>query len=413
MTQQMRQLEDWSVEEIEDSGTSGLVRPTEPAELDRDAFAIYSYYLSITDHLPSDLRRSTNLLRKLREYSDFATAAIDRYVNLKNSDAEQDEVVTSREEVRNIDWSRVIRERNAAVNEAKRIVVELNECYSLLSRDLELLGNMNLNAQISDLDSPEQAADSDGLEKSDVAVQNEMNSGEAKIIQIKSGESEFVKHSANNQSRSNYHSHRAQEEKQISTNTEERKNELKEPVLISRILRSRQNNSLERLGVDMTKLDRGSAAVRRSSRSGRAADSGNAQNVEGLDTLKHLGRERRTRSARIAHLGEPQRVDSNIDRRADLPIRSEGRLRPRLHGQSRPHLSLPAPTVKTQTPKRRKDESRYCICGDVFFGDMIACDDPNCPIEWYHLDCVQLKRLPAGEWYCPSCIARRRNLRKR
>lgn len=48
-------------------------------------------------------------------------------------------------------------------------------------------------------------------------------------------------------------------------------------------------------------------------------------------------------------------------------------------------------------------EPRYCICNDVSYGDMIACDKENCPIEWYHLDCVGLKTIPKGSWVCPQC----------
>jgi len=52
------------------------------------------------------------------------------------------------------------------------------------------------------------------------------------------------------------------------------------------------------------------------------------------------------------------------------------------------------------------DEPRYCICGDVSWGTMIACDnEADCEKEWFHLDCVQLTDLPPRrtKWYCPDC----------
>jgi hypothetical protein len=52
------------------------------------------------------------------------------------------------------------------------------------------------------------------------------------------------------------------------------------------------------------------------------------------------------------------------------------------------------------------DEPRYCICGDVSWGTMIACDnETDCEKEWFHLECVQLKDLPPRrtKWYCPDC----------
>ncbi|KAH0282929.1 hypothetical protein M436DRAFT_41610 [Aureobasidium namibiae CBS 147.97] len=51
------------------------------------------------------------------------------------------------------------------------------------------------------------------------------------------------------------------------------------------------------------------------------------------------------------------------------------------------------------------DEPRYCICGDVSHGTMIACDNEACEIEWFHLECVGLTELPGrrAKWYCPVC----------
>lgn len=51
------------------------------------------------------------------------------------------------------------------------------------------------------------------------------------------------------------------------------------------------------------------------------------------------------------------------------------------------------------------DEPRYCICGDVSWGTMIACDNDDCDKEWFHLDCVGLTELPPRrtKWYCPDC----------
>ncbi|KAI5200719.1 hypothetical protein E4T39_05562 [Aureobasidium subglaciale] len=51
------------------------------------------------------------------------------------------------------------------------------------------------------------------------------------------------------------------------------------------------------------------------------------------------------------------------------------------------------------------DEPRYCICGDVSHGTMIACDNESCELEWFHLGCVGLTELPKRrtKWYCPIC----------
>ncbi|KAM5553463.1 PHD finger protein ING1 [Rosa sericea] len=58
------------------------------------------------------------------------------------------------------------------------------------------------------------------------------------------------------------------------------------------------------------------------------------------------------------------------------------------------------------------NEPTYCLCNQVSYGDMVACDNPNCKIEWFHFGCVGLKDQPKGKWYCQDCSALR-NRRKR
>jgi inhibitor of growth protein 3 len=50
------------------------------------------------------------------------------------------------------------------------------------------------------------------------------------------------------------------------------------------------------------------------------------------------------------------------------------------------------------------DDRKYCVCSSVSYGDMVACDNENCPLEWFHWSCVDLKSEPAGTWICPVCI---------
>ena len=71
------------------------------------------------------------------------------------------------------------------------------------------------------------------------------------------------------------------------------------------------------------------------------------------------------------------------------------------------------------------DEARYCYCGDVSYGDMVACENENvsltslwlsnpvahfltfnqCEREWFHFGCVGLKEPPGRrvKWFCPDC----------
>lgn len=49
------------------------------------------------------------------------------------------------------------------------------------------------------------------------------------------------------------------------------------------------------------------------------------------------------------------------------------------------------------------NEPRYCICNQVSYGHMVACDNQDCPYEWFHYPCVGITAPPKGKWYCPQC----------
>ncbi|XP_032352524.1 inhibitor of growth protein 1 isoform X1 [Camelus ferus] len=49
------------------------------------------------------------------------------------------------------------------------------------------------------------------------------------------------------------------------------------------------------------------------------------------------------------------------------------------------------------------NEPTYCLCNQVSYGEMIGCDNDECPIEWFHFSCVGLSHKPKGKWYCPRC----------
>jgi hypothetical protein len=48
------------------------------------------------------------------------------------------------------------------------------------------------------------------------------------------------------------------------------------------------------------------------------------------------------------------------------------------------------------------NEPLYCTCRRVSFGNMIGCDNAECPTEWFHFECVNLTVAPSV-WYCPTC----------
>lgn len=48
-------------------------------------------------------------------------------------------------------------------------------------------------------------------------------------------------------------------------------------------------------------------------------------------------------------------------------------------------------------------EPTYCYCDQISFDEMVACDNDDCSLEWFHYACVGLTRPPKKEWYCRFC----------
>jgi len=69
---------------------------------------------------------------------------------------------------------------------------------------------------------------------------------------------------------------------------------------------------------------------------------------------------------------------------------------------TRPGVGAKDVEVVTHEEPRKQ----YCICGGGDSEDsmMIGCDSKKCEREWFHLECVGLKKAPQGAWYCDDCI---------
>lgn len=79
-----------------------------------------------------------------------------------------------------------------------------------------------------------------------------------------------------------------------------------------------------------------------------------------------------------------------------------------------PEIATLPPTLSINTASDVLDmpvdpnEPTYCFCHQVSYGEMIGCDNPDCPIEWFHFACVGLTSKPKGKWYCSNCSAERK-----
>ena len=50
-----------------------------------------------------------------------------------------------------------------------------------------------------------------------------------------------------------------------------------------------------------------------------------------------------------------------------------------------------------------------CYCRGGEHGQMVGCDNDDCPYQWFHLGCLKLKAFPKSKtWYCPERQKRRR-----
>lgn len=68
---------------------------------------------------------------------------------------------------------------------------------------------------------------------------------------------------------------------------------------------------------------------------------------------------------------------------------------------SRPSTDVPS---TSRSMNQNADENRYCYCQEGEHGEMVGCDNSNCPYQWFHLDCLNLSKPPKGKiWYCPDC----------
>ncbi len=74
------------------------------------------------------------------------------------------------------------------------------------------------------------------------------------------------------------------------------------------------------------------------------------------------------------------------------------------------HLLQERTGVATKKKKKKRpdpNEPVYCTCRKVSSGQMIACENEQCVIEWFHFHCVGLTAEPKISWYCADCVRAR------
>ncbi|SMN17889.1 similar to Saccharomyces cerevisiae YOR064C YNG1 Subunit of the NuA3 histone acetyltransferase complex that acetylates histone H3 [Maudiozyma saulgeensis] len=79
-------------------------------------------------------------------------------------------------------------------------------------------------------------------------------------------------------------------------------------------------------------------------------------------------------------------------------------LRKEVIKEHRSNSITPTPTSDKSNNNNSNDipEDIYCWCQQPSFGDMVACDNDNCPREWFHYSCVGITKPPKGKWFCST-----------
>lgn len=67
-------------------------------------------------------------------------------------------------------------------------------------------------------------------------------------------------------------------------------------------------------------------------------------------------------------------------------------------------VNLDTPTDCEDSDSSTEEDAELCHCRSQDLGRMVACDNTECKIKWYHFECVALHTNPEGSWYCPSCV---------
>ena len=60
-------------------------------------------------------------------------------------------------------------------------------------------------------------------------------------------------------------------------------------------------------------------------------------------------------------------------------------------------------TESTNNCTTSSNATEWCYCKVDHEDDLIGCDNVHCPIQWFHLSCLEIEKIPKGKWYCPDC----------
>ena len=152
---------------------------------------------------------------------------------------------------------------------------------------------------------------------------------------------------------------------------------------------------------------------RTSLRRGSMGDDENSGSPRGSAAPRSATRRSKRPAPGVITNGDNESAKVGVSRRKSAPKKKAAA------SSSKPHTPTTATGASALPPTGQLEEEqelepdpsepRYCICGDVSWGTMIACDnEATCEKEWFHLSCIGLDDLPPRrtKWYCPDCRKR-------
>ncbi|KAK9329485.1 hypothetical protein V1520DRAFT_343220 [Lipomyces starkeyi] len=469
-----------------------------------DAFAIYSYYISVTDHLPSDIRRSLNLITSLAQKYTAPANDLGLLIDAVNND-EYGNFNQTLSRIKDVDTKTILRDRRESLREAVRMLQVLRRQYKKLDTEItkmEKAAQVPITSKIVSTRPSKvkvgAAAESSEVNTLDTGLTASLDSRHKQSANVK--EMGRVKPISEAQATSSLkpvkklrllaprrqlgdstidsNRIRQQEDETSSlslrrtrhaqpgppppaVSTRERLRESKQPPEALREsslnIRHSRRRQLEKFAPEYRGSPRREPrhrqrrnedtehTVQESKRALRAstekARNGTAENLRAVarlplkTTIKKVPESIFTETRALRHRGSasstqslpkhtvlsgqrlkrPLQNSSVAEKRKDVKQAIIQELYKKQQGQQDSLKRKAQKEFEEQEKFKRMKSSQktYCICDDVSYGDMIACDDKNCKIEWYHLGCVNMKRPPKGEWICPLCTERLRNQNKR
>ncbi|KAI1845699.1 hypothetical protein JX266_008064 [Neoarthrinium moseri] len=164
-----------------------------------------------------------------------------------------------------------------------------------------------------------------------------------------------------------------------------------------------------------------SAGVRKSTPSGGAAGRKKPPNAKsGLNRVKQAGRSKGSPTSTAdselsdAESAPSSRAGSRAGSGTPAPSAATSHLPHKRAPKHRPHTEdgdddmADSDADASGSEEEDEEGKKYCLCQHVSYGDMVACDNKDCPYEWFHWDCVGLKKEPEGRWFCPECTEQRK-----